>query len=114
MGIFFCMDSIALYELFDGRVDRIVTDTRKLKEGDIYFSLKGANFNGNEFAPQALEKGASFVVVDENIGLESRVIRVDDVLKSMQGLAQLHRKKMTAKVIGITGSNGKTTTTELL
>ncbi len=114
MGIFFCMDSIALYELFDGRVDRIVTDTRKLKEGDIYFSLKGANFNGNEFAPQALEKGASFVVVDENIGLESRVIRVDDVLKSMQGLAQLHRKKMNAKVIGITGSNGKTTTKELL
>ena len=114
MGIFFCMDAITIYDLFGGCVDKIVTDTRTLKQDDIYFALKGANFNGNAFAIQALEMGARFVVVDENIKEDKRVIQVDNVLMCMQDLAKIHRKKMDAKVIGITGSNGKTTTKELL
>lgn len=114
VGIFFCMDAITLYDLFGDSLGKIVTDTRTLQQDDIYFALKGANFNGNAFAIQALEMGARFVVVDENIKEDKRVIQVDNVLMCMQDLAKIHRKKMNANVIGITGSNGKTTTKELL
>jgi UDP-N-acetylmuramoyl-tripeptide--D-alanyl-D-alanine ligase len=93
----------------------VQTDTRKLKQGDIYFALKGANHNGNAYAKLALESGASYSVVDEDIdGEDSRIIRVDDVLTTLQQLSKFHRLQFDIPFIAITGSNGKTTTKELI
>ncbi|MEN9381799.1 MAG: hypothetical protein RI940_680 [Bacteroidota bacterium] len=97
---------------------QVQTDTRKLKSGDLYFALKGPNFNGNNFAIAALENGASFAIVDELIekseSFENRILQVDDVLTTLQNLAKHHRAQFTVPFIGITGSNGKTTTKELV
>jgi UDP-N-acetylmuramoyl-tripeptide--D-alanyl-D-alanine ligase len=91
------------------------TDTRKIREGSIFFALKGANFNGNKFAEQALQKGARYAVVDEAEYVTSnRMILVEDVLKSLQQLATFHRNSLQAPIISMTGSNGKTTTKELI
>lgn len=93
----------------------IQTDTRKLKPGDIYFSLKGPHFNGNQFARQALDIGAAYVVVDEEPGFtDDRVILTEDALKTLQELAKFHRLQFEIPFIAITGSNGKTTTKELV
>ena len=93
----------------------IETDSRKLKKGDIFFALKGPNFNGNKFAQQALESGAPYVVADEPLPFEDeRIIQVKDVLETLQELAKYHREQFTIPFIAITGSNGKTTTKELL
>jgi len=93
----------------------VQTDTRKLKQGDIYFALKGANHNGNAYAKQALESGAYYSVVDEDIdGEDSRIIRVEDVLTTLQQLSKFHRLQFDIPFIAITGSNGKTTTKELI
>jgi UDP-N-acetylmuramoyl-tripeptide--D-alanyl-D-alanine ligase len=93
----------------------IQTDTRKLKTGDLFFSLKGPHFNGNKFAKQALDDGAAYVVIDEETGLDDkRLIKVDDALKTLQQLAKYHRTQFTIPFIAITGSNGKTTTKELV
>ena len=93
----------------------IQTDTRKLKTGDLFFALKGPNFNGNLFALQALDAGAAFAVIDEQPGAEdSRLIIVTDVLQCLQDLAAYHRSKFQIPFIAITGSNGKTTTKELV
>jgi UDP-N-acetylmuramoyl-tripeptide--D-alanyl-D-alanine ligase len=94
----------------------ICTDTRKLLKGDIFFALKGDNFNGNKFAIDALNNGASFAIVDEiyNDGEDYRIIRVENVLMSLQKLAYDYRIHLGIPVIAITGSNGKTTTKELL
>jgi UDP-N-acetylmuramoyl-tripeptide--D-alanyl-D-alanine ligase len=93
----------------------IQTDTRKLKEGDIFFALKGPNFNGNLFAEQALNAGAAYAVIDEPSGVDdSRLIVVDDVLQTLQALAGHHRQQFNIPFIAITGSNGKTTTKELV
>jgi UDP-N-acetylmuramoyl-tripeptide--D-alanyl-D-alanine ligase len=93
----------------------VCTDTRKVSEGELFFALKGPNFNGNLFAVQALEAGASFVVVDESSGTpDDRTIMVDDVLATLQELACYHRMQFDIPVIGVTGSNGKTTNKELL
>lgn len=93
----------------------VETDTRKLKPGDIFFSLKGPNFNGNLFARQALDQGAAYVVVDENPGFaDDRIIRVSQVLGTLQELAGYHRGQFNIPFIAITGSNGKTTTKELV
>ncbi len=93
----------------------ISTDTRKISEGGIYFALKGENFNGNRFAMEALSKGASLVVVDEKQDSgDERIIIVENVLECLQDIACLHRKELKARFIGITGSNGKTTTKELI
>ncbi len=93
----------------------IETDTRKLKHGDIFFALKGPNFNGNSFALQALEAGAAYAIVDEDIDdINNRIIRADDVLTTLQNLAKYHREQFSISFIGITGSNGKTTTKELI
>ena len=94
----------------------ISTDTRTLKKGDLFFALNGHNFNGNHFAKNALEKGASFVVVENNdsIDLSSKVLVVNNSLKTLQDLATYHRKKINTPIIAITGSNGKTTTKELI
>jgi len=91
------------------------TDTRKIEHGQLFFCLRGANFNGNKFAAEALKKGAQYVVIDEEEYLsDDRMILVDDVLKCMQDLANYHRKKFDIPVLGITGTNGKTTTKELV
>ncbi len=93
----------------------VSTDTRKIKNGDIYFALKGDNFNGNHFAQDALANGANAVVVDEDIKhVEGHVFRVTDVLVSLQKLARYHRDQFDIPVLAITGSNGKTTTKELI
>lgn len=91
----------------------VSTDTRNLPEECIFFALKGPSFNGNLFAMQALENGASYAVVDENVGDDPRLLRVENVLKSLQELATYHRQVLDIHVLAITGSNGKTTTKEL-
>ncbi|WP_235296831.1 UDP-N-acetylmuramoyl-tripeptide--D-alanyl-D-alanine ligase [Portibacter marinus] len=99
------------YKLSDG----VVTDTRKNLKGKIFFALKGPRFNGNKFALQAISEGASYAVVDEEQNsVDHRIILVDNVLETLQNLANLHRKKLNTFIIGITGSNGKTTNKELL
>ena len=93
----------------------ICTDTRKITDSCLFFALKGDNFNGNNYALQAIESGAAFAIVDQaEYALDDRFILVSDVLESLQDLARLHRKHLKIPVIGITGSNGKTTSKELL
>ncbi len=90
------------------------TDTRKIRKNTIFFALKGNNFNGNTFAKEALNKGASYSVVDEEEHkTHDNIILVDDVLTALQKLATYHRKQLSIPIIGLTGSNGKTTTKEL-
>ena len=94
---------------------QIQTDSRKLASGDLFFALRGPNFNGNQFAIQALEMGAAYVIVDEHIpSADNRIIRVEDVLTALQQLAGRHRDQFSIPFIAITGSNGKTTTKELV
>jgi UDP-N-acetylmuramoyl-tripeptide--D-alanyl-D-alanine ligase len=103
-----------LYALFE-KYPKVSTDTRNIQDNSIFFALKGANFNGNKFAKQALENGARFAVIDEAQNLkDERFILVDDVLKTLQNLANHHRNQFDIPVLGITGTNGKTTTKELL
>jgi len=91
------------------------TDTRKLKEGTIFFALKGDNFNGNQFALHALNIGAAYSIIDEDVNSEDqRLIKVNNVLETLQQLAKYHREQFTIPFIAITGSNGKTTTKELV
>ncbi|MEP2240359.1 MAG: UDP-N-acetylmuramoyl-tripeptide--D-alanyl-D-alanine ligase [Maribacter sp.] len=93
----------------------VSTDTRKIKRNDIFFALKGDNFNGNTYAQKALDSGASLVIIDEaEFFIDQRTIIVDDVLTTLQQLANFHRKQSKAEVISLTGSNGKTTTKELI
>jgi UDP-N-acetylmuramoyl-tripeptide--D-alanyl-D-alanine ligase len=93
----------------------VSTDTRKIQPGTIFFALKGANFNGNLFAHKALELGAKWVVADEmHDEPNGKIILVDDALKTMQELAAYHRQYLGIPIIAIAGSNGKTTTKELV
>ncbi len=108
----------AIYEQYPS----VQTDTRKLKPGDIFFALKGGNFNGNQFAKQALDAGAAYAVIDEKqFEIAGKTVLVEDVLTSLQQLAKFHREQFynldngkQVPFIGITGSNGKTTTKELI
>ena len=103
-----------LYRLFLHNPS-VQTDTRKIQKGDLFFALTGPNFNGNKFAFQAIEMGASFSVVDEAINTEdSRIIKVDNVLSTLQALAKYHREQFSIPFIAITGSNGKTTSKEFI
>ena len=104
-----------LYEIFKNH-PVITTDTRQCPEGSIFFALKGERFNGNKFALQALEAGCAYAVVDEDVAgnEEDRLIKVDDVLKALQDLAHHHRQQFNGPVLQITGTNGKTTTKELV
>lgn len=106
-----------LYEIYKS-YPQVQTDTRQLKKGDLYFALKGPNFNGNEFALQALEQGAAYAIVDEPVNaseqLQKRILLVEDVLTCLQALAKFHREQFNIPFIAITGSNGKTTTKELV
>jgi UDP-N-acetylmuramoyl-tripeptide--D-alanyl-D-alanine ligase len=91
------------------------TDTRTVRPNSIFFSLKGDNFNGNIFAQKAIELGASYAIIDMKAHeIKGKTILVDNVLKTLQALANYHRKQLAIPIIGITGSNGKTTTKELL
>ena len=91
------------------------TDTRTIRSNSIFFSLKGDKFNGNTFAQKAIGLGASYAIIDEKAyEIKGKTILVDNVLKTLQALASYHRKQLAIPVIGITGSNGKTTTKELL
>ena len=103
-----------LYNLFLTQPS-VQTDTRKLKSGDIFFALSGPNFNGNQFAEKALEIGASYAIVDEDLNFESqKIIKVANTLEALQQLAKHHREQLNIPIIAITGSNGKTTTKELV
>ena len=91
------------------------TDTRTIRSTSIFFALKGDNFNGNLFAKKALELGASYCVIDEaEYEIKGATILVNNVLETLQSLATYHRQKLGIPIIGITGSNGKTTTKELI
>jgi UDP-N-acetylmuramoyl-tripeptide--D-alanyl-D-alanine ligase len=105
-----------LYEIFSHHPS-VQTDTRLLREGDIFFALKGPNFNGNTFAAKALEAGAAYAVIDEPPATSydrDRLLLVPDVLQTLQDLALHHRRQFDIPFIAITGSNGKTTTKELI
>src|SRR6185312_11001452 len=91
----------------------VCTDTRNIKKDSIFFALKGANFNANTFAKEALTKGAKYAVIDEEAYYSEGCILVKDVLTTLQQLANYHRRQFHIPVIGITGTNGKTTTKEL-
>ncbi len=91
------------------------TDTRKIREGDLFFALRGPSFNGNDFALKALEAGAAYAIVDEiSDHSQERLIPVEDVLGTLQDLAKYHREQFSIPFLAITGSNGKTTTKELV
>jgi UDP-N-acetylmuramoyl-tripeptide--D-alanyl-D-alanine ligase len=93
----------------------VQTDTRKLQQGDLFFALKGPNFNANTFALQAIEQGASYAVVDEDVAPgNEKIIKVEDALTALQQLAKYHRQQFNIPFIAITGRNGKTTTKELV
>lgn len=94
---------------------KISTDTRQIVPGSLFFALKGDKFNANEFAAEALNKGASYAVVDEaKYAVSDRYILVSDVLKTLQQLARFHRDQLNIPVVALTGSNGKTTSKELV
>lgn len=104
----------ALYNIFRDAAG-VSIDSRTLQSGQLFFALSGPNFNGNQFVKQALNKGAIAVVVDEDVSIsDDRVIRVENTLRSLQTLATEHRKKLGTTIIALTGSNGKTTTKELI
>ena len=115
------MDIKELYKLYEQH-PCITTDSRDCPEGSIFLALKGESFNGNKFALQALEKGCSYAIVDEDIEelsshpspLTSHLIKVDDCLQTFKDLAREHRRQFEIPVVGITGTNGKTTTKELI
>jgi UDP-N-acetylmuramoyl-tripeptide--D-alanyl-D-alanine ligase len=108
------MKTATLYNLYQQH-SLVDTDTRNIRKNTIFFALKGANFNGNTFAEQALKLGASYAIVDEKeFQINDRILLVADVLKALQELAYFHRKQLNIPIIGLTGSNGKTTTKELI
>ena len=104
-----------LLQIYNACGKRVCTDTRKIDPGSLFFCLKGANFDGNEFANAALKSGAAYVVADNQaVCNDSRIVYVQDTLESLQNLAHLRRKTMKGTTfLGIGGSNGKTTTKEL-
>src|SRR5438132_9477025 len=108
------MNIEALYNIYQSHPS-IQTDTRKLKASDLYFALTGPNFNGNSFAQQAINGGAAFAVIDDAAyEVKDKTILVDNVLKTLQELALHHRRQFDIPFLAITGSNGKTTTKELI
>ena len=108
------MEIHSLYELYKEHF-LVDTDTRNIRKNTIFFALKGANFNGNTFAEKALALGANYAIVDEKeYQTNSRIILVEDVLQTLQKLANYHRSQLNIPFIGLTGSNGKTTTKELI
>lgn len=110
------MTTEQLYQIFESH-PVVTTDSRDCPEGSIFFALKGTSFNGNKFAAAALQQGCAFAVVDEPeycVQGDERYILVDDVLRAFQLLARHHRRTLGTRIVGITGTNGKTTTKELM
>lgn len=108
------MSIIDLYDLFIHN-PQITTDSRNCPKGSIFFALKGDKFDGNQYAGKALASGCVYAVIDNpDYYIGERTILVDNVLKTLQQLAHHHRKVLGLPIIGITGTNGKTTTKELL
>ncbi len=108
------MEIQQLYDIFLHSAG-VCTDTRTLKKNQLFFALKGENFDGNRFALQALEKGACYAVAGEDLQADDlRLIKVSDTLETLKALAAYHRRQLRIPVIGLTGTNGKTTTKELI
>lgn len=114
------MDIKELYSIYQVCGGRVTTDSRTLKGGELFFALKGENFDGNQYALKAIEAGAAWAVVNADAGVEGeKVIPVPDTLETLKDLARYHREHLTVNgerltVIGLTGTNGKTTTKELI
>ena len=117
------MNVIEIYNKYKSCDGRVTTDTRTLKGGELFFALKGENFDGNEYAMKALESGAAYAVVNASSDAaksdDPRLIKVDDTLKTLQELARWHRSMIFVDgkplpVVALTGTNGKTTTKELI
>src|SRR3569623_2970272 len=97
-----------LYKIYQ-QFSSIQTDSRKIEKNDIFFALKGPNFNGYQFAKQALQSGAAYVVADEPVGFEdNKIFYTIDVLETLQQLAKYNREQFSIPFVAITGSNGKT------
>lgn len=108
------MNINSLYEIFKQHPE-VTTDTRNCPQGAIFFALKGANFNGNEYAEKAIEAGCSYAIVDEEkYATLPNIILVENSLATLQKLAHYHRRKLKVPIVAITGTNGKTTTKELV
>ncbi|WP_426429443.1 UDP-N-acetylmuramoyl-tripeptide--D-alanyl-D-alanine ligase [Winogradskyella sp. HB-48] len=108
------MEIASIYKKFEACAS-VSTDTRKINKDDMYFALKGDNFDGNKFVKQAFVNGAKYCVVDDkNAVINDNCLLVNDVLTTLQNLATYHRKKINVPIISLTGSNGKTTTKELI
>jgi UDP-N-acetylmuramoyl-tripeptide--D-alanyl-D-alanine ligase len=108
------MKTEELYRIFSEESTGVSTDSRTVKKGELFFALWGQNFNGNKYASEAISKGASYAVIDDPVFETDRTILVDDTLIELMALANYHRKMTKAKVLAITGTNGKTTTKELI
>jgi UDP-N-acetylmuramoyl-tripeptide--D-alanyl-D-alanine ligase len=108
------MDINELYNIFLSCNSKVCTDTRNIISGSLFIALKGDNFNGNKFALEALKNGCSYAIIDEGNYNNKKIIKVDNSLKTLQQLAKFHRLKFDIPVVSITGTNGKTTTKELV
>jgi UDP-N-acetylmuramoyl-tripeptide--D-alanyl-D-alanine ligase len=111
---FIIMKTEQLYRIFREGSTGVSTDSRTIKKDQIFFALWGQNFNGNKYATEALDKGASYAVIDDPVYETEKTILVDDCLIELMALATHHRKMIKAPVLAITGTNGKTTTKELI
>ena len=110
------MELKKIYKIFQNS-SGVSIDTRTIKQNNIFFAIRGPNFNGNKFANEALKNGAIYAIVDEEISSvvnSKKIIVVKDCLKTLSDLANFHRMKMNSKILAITGSNGKTTSKELI
>ncbi|MFV0505595.1 MAG: UDP-N-acetylmuramoyl-tripeptide--D-alanyl-D-alanine ligase [Bacteroidales bacterium] len=107
------MNTQDIYQVFLSS-EGISKDTRTLKKGELYIAIEGDNFDGNKFAKSALDKGASHAIVSRKDFEDNRLILVDDTLRTLHKLAQHHRRKLGIPILAITGTNGKTTTKELI
>ena len=114
MKFFFSMKISELHKIFL-KFPKVTTDSRNVFKNSLFFALKGENFNGNEYATDAIKKGCKYAIIDEEkYNLNEKYILVDNVLETLQQLAVYHRETLNIPIIGITGSNGKTTSKELI
>ena len=114
MKFFFSMKISELHKIFL-KFPKVTTDSRNVFKNSLFFALKGENFNGNKYATDAIKKGCKYAIIDEEkYNLNEKYILVDNVLETLQQLAVYHRDTLNIPIIGITGSNGKTTSKELI